>query len=62
MPTFDPNAEQPTYELLNGDYPFEIVKVEEKISKGVQTSGCAVREVTLASVKDSLIDHPSCDW
>ena len=74
MPTFDPNAEQPTYELLNGDYPFEIVKVEEKISKGVKTSGCAVREVTLeffrdesfqskvASVKDSLIDHPSCDW
>ena len=74
MPTFDPNAEQPTFELLNGDYPFEIVKVEEKISKGAKTSGSAVREVTLdfyrnetftekvASVRDSLIDHPSCDW
>ena len=52
MPTFDPNAEQPTYELLNGDYPFEIVKIEEKISKGVKTSGCAVREVTLEFFRD----------
>ena len=74
MPTFNPKAEQPTYELLTGNYPFEIVKVENKISKGPRTNGCDTREITLdfyrddsfsekvASIRDTLIEHESCDW
>lgn len=74
MPAFDPKAEAPTYELLTGDYPFEIVNVENKMSGGTKTNGCQARELTLfvyrdetfrekiAKVQDTLIDHESCNW
>lgn len=74
MPKFDDKAEQPKFTILNGDYPFEIIKVENKISKGAKTAGSEVRTVEmafyeddtfankLATIKDDLIDHPACDW
>ena len=74
MPKYDPNAETPQMQLLDGDYPFEITKVEEKISTGNVTRGCAQRvvhmdfyadatfAVKVASIQDSLYDHPNCDW
>jgi hypothetical protein len=59
---------------LTGDYPFEIVKVENLISNGPKTRGSDTREISLvffrdekfteqiANVRDTLINHESCDW
>lgn len=74
MPKYNPEARAPQMQLINGDYPFEIVKVENLISQGVKTRGCDQRKVHLdvfqdttfkvkiAEVNDLLIDAPNCDW
>ena len=77
MPQYDPNATNPTVQILKGDYPFEIKAVDQKISKGAKTAGSPKHELTLefyaddtftrrlATVRNNstaLIDHPATDW
>ncbi len=74
MPAYNPDAQAPTYEIVKGVFPFEIIAVEQLTSGGAKTNGCPERKLTLAvyndtsfkenltEVKDSLYDHPSCDW
>jgi hypothetical protein len=78
MPTYNPDAKAPTFELVRGDYPFEIEAVEKGISKGAKTGGSTTHKLTLAVYRDAsftdkiatvknsnsatLIDHPSTDW
>lgn len=74
MPSYNPNAKQPTYEIIRGTFPFEIVAVDQRTSGGQKTNGYPARElkldvfkdttfeVKIASINDTLIDHPNCDW
>lgn len=74
MPTFNPKAEAPQYELLDGVYPFEIIGVQQLTSGGAKTNGYPERRVKLqfykdtqfkdriAVIEDSLYDHPELDW
>lgn len=75
MPKFDSKkAETPIYELLTGDFPFEIVAVDNGVSKGQKTNGSDVREVKLkffadktftvlrAQLTEDFIYHDSTEW
>ncbi len=63
MPVFDSKkAETPIFETLTGDYPFEIVAVDNSISKGGKTSGAEVREVKLKFYKDANFTQPVAQW
>lgn len=68
MPTFK-NAENVVAVLHpEGDYQFEVVKLEVGQSTGANTNGSDKYELTLrieptgGRVFETLIDHPSCDW
>ena len=74
MPKYDPTATAPTYEILSGDFPFEIVGVAKGISAGPKTNGSDCHDIKLQFYADAtftkpvskfdegLIDHPSCAW
>lgn len=62
MPKFDPKAEQTAFQLLDGDYPFEIVAVDNAISKGAKTKGSDVREVKLKFYTDTTFTKPMAQW
>lgn len=63
MPKFDSKkAETPVFELLNGDYPFEIVAVDNAISKGAKTNGSDIREVKLKFFADKTFTTPRAQW
>jgi len=74
MPKFNPDAEQPQYELLKGTYPFEIIGVQQLTSSGAKTNGYPERRIKLqfykstdfkeklAVFEDSLYDHPDTEW
>jgi hypothetical protein len=62
MPKFDSKAENQVFELLSGEYPFEIVAVDNAISKGAKTAGCDVREVKLKFYKDKTFTTPLAQW
>jgi hypothetical protein len=62
MPKFDSKAESVSFELINGDYPFEIVAVDNAISQGEKTRGCDVREVKLKFYQDATFTKPLAQW
>jgi hypothetical protein len=63
MPVFDSKkAETPIYELLTGDYPFEIVAVDNVISQGAKTRGSDVRDVKLKFYCDKTFAQPAAQW
>ncbi len=62
MPKFDSKAEQATWQLLDGDYPFEIIAVDTAISKGAKTRGADVREVKLKFYADATFTKPMAQW
>jgi hypothetical protein len=63
MPKFDSKkAETPVYELLTGDYPFEIVAVDSGISNGPKTKGCDTREVKVKFFADKTFVVPRAQW
>lgn len=62
MPKFDSQAEAPIYQLLDGDYPFEVVAVDNGISTGAKTRGSEVREVKLKFFTDTTFTKPMAQW
>lgn len=63
MPKFDSKkAETPVFELLNGEYPFEIVAVDSGISQGAKTKGSDTREVKIKFFKDKSFAEPKAQW
>lgn len=58
MPTYNPNAEQPAFELLTGTYPFEIIGVEQLTSSGPKTNGLPQRKLKLKFFKDTSFKQP----
>ena len=62
MPKFDSKAESQSFELLDGDYRFEIVAVDSAISQGNKTRGSDVREVKLKFFKDANFTQPAAQW
>jgi hypothetical protein len=64
MPKFDSKkAETPIYELLTGDFPFEIVAVDNAIQNGSgKTRGSDVRECKLKFFKDKTFTQPVAQW
>ena len=63
MPKFDSKkAETPVFEILNGEYPFEIMAVDNGISKGAKTNGSEVREVKLKFFADKTFATPKAQW
>jgi hypothetical protein len=62
MPKFDSKAENVAFEVISGDYPFEIVAVDNSISKGDKTRGSDVREVKLKFYSDATFAKPLAQW
>lgn len=63
MPKFDSKkAETPVFEVLNGDYPFEIIAVDNGVSTGSKTRGCDTREVKLKFYADKTFTTPKAQW
>jgi len=63
MPVFDSKkAETPIFEVISGDFPFEIVAVDSSISQGGKTRGSDVRDVKLKFYKDATFTQPVAQW
>lgn len=62
MPKFDSKAESQSCEILDGDFRFEIVAVDNAISKGAKTRGSDTREVKLKFFKDAEFAKPAAQW
>ncbi len=62
MPKFDSKAESQAWQLLDGDYPFEIVAVDSGISTGQKTRGSETREVKLKVYQDATFAKPLAQW
>lgn len=67
MPVYTDQTNAPSL-LPEGDFIFEVTKFECGISNGGKTSGSDKYEVTVKieqhgnTIKENLIDHPSCAW
>lgn len=62
MPKFDSKAESQTFEHITGDYPFEVVAVDNEISQGAKTRGSDTREVKLKFFKDATFAAGVAQW
>lgn len=62
MPKFDSKAEQSPWQLLDGDYPFQIVAVDSGISQGAKTRGSDTREVKLKFFADKTFTKAIAQW
>jgi len=62
MPKFDSKVENISLEMLKGDYPFEIVAVDNAISQGAKTRGSDTREVKLEFYKDNTFAQRVAQW
>lgn len=62
MPKFNSKAENVVHEFLSGEYPFEIMAVDNAISQGNKTRGSDTREVKLKFFKDATFAVPVAQW
>jgi hypothetical protein len=62
MPIFDPKADTPTWQSLNGEYPFEIIAVDSGLSNGTKTNGSDSREVKLKFYENDKFEKPIAQW
>lgn len=54
--------EQPLFEQITGDYPFEVVGFDVTISQGNKTRGSSQMELKLKFFKDATFEQPVAQW